>query len=476
MGPHRPSTTQTREAIAAWVALAKRLRPLVATGRTVDVDGTDPGIDVRGHRRRRRSVRRLHDHAGRDDRRLPRRAGPAAGARPRPRATACASLARGDERRRRRAVRRSSGRTIRHVLTGRELAAVGLRPPVQLPQQSTVLELTAEHLTTPPQQRKEAHDDHQPNDDPHGRGARRAGDCADRRTGRLRVERLESGVTTLNFFQFKGEALEDFNKIIADFEAENPDIKVVQNQVADADTIIRTLLVKDKAPDVITLNANGGFGKLAQTGVFYDFSDEPVLQTINPAVQEILAQLGNKEGEVNGLGYVNNANGVIYNQDIFEEQGLEVPETWDEFIAVCDALQDAGITPFYGTLADSWTGLPSFNALGAYPSQGDFWDEMRAEGENVGPDSRGVVPEGLRRGDGPAVRAVLLHAGRIPRQDLRRRQRRLRERRGRDAAAGHLGHQPGQGRSTPTSRRRSSPTPPSTTPTTGCSSPAWTSS
>src|SRR6478752_4273193 len=196
-----------------------------------------------------------------------------------------------------------------------------------------------------------------------------------------------NGVTTLSFFQFKGEALEDFNQIIADFEAENPDIKVVQNQVADADTIIRTLLVKDKAPDVITLNANGGFGKLAQAGVFYDFSNEPVLQTINPAVQEILAQLGNKKGEVNGLGYVNNANGVIYNQDIFDEQGLEVPETWDEFIAVCDALKDAGITPFYGTLADSWTGVQSWNALGAYTAQGDFFDEMREEGANVGPDS-----------------------------------------------------------------------------------------
>jgi raffinose/stachyose/melibiose transport system substrate-binding protein len=197
----------------------------------------------------------------------------------------------------------------------------------------------------------------------------------------------DGDVVTLDFFQFKGEALEDFTKIIEDFEAENPDIRVVQNQVADADTIIRTLLVKDKAPDVITLNANGGFGRLAQAGVFYDFSDEPVLDTINPAVQEILADLGNKEGEVNGLGYVNNANGVIYNRAIFEEQGLEVPETWDEFIAVCDALQDAGITPFYGTLADSWTGLPSFNAIGAYPAQGDFFDQMREEGENVGPDS-----------------------------------------------------------------------------------------
>ncbi|WP_404429975.1 extracellular solute-binding protein [Microbacterium lacus] len=196
-----------------------------------------------------------------------------------------------------------------------------------------------------------------------------------------------NGVTTLSFFQFKGEALEDFAQIIADFEAENPDIKVVQNQSADSETAIRVLLVKDKTPDVITLNANGNFGRLAQAGVFHDFSADPVLETINPAVQEILADLGNKEGEVNGLGYVNNANGVIYNRTIFEEQGLEVPETWDEFITVCDALEAAGVQPFYGTLADAWTGMPSWNALGAYPTQDGFFDQMRAEGENVGPDS-----------------------------------------------------------------------------------------
>jgi raffinose/stachyose/melibiose transport system substrate-binding protein len=195
------------------------------------------------------------------------------------------------------------------------------------------------------------------------------------------------GVTTLNFFQFKGEALEDFNQMIADFEAENPDIRIVQNQVADADTLIRTLLVKDRIPDIVTLNANGNFGRLAEAGVFHDFSEEPVLETINPAVQEILADLGTFGDEVNGLGYVNNANGVIYNAAIFDEQVLEVPETWDEFIAVCDAHQAAGITPFYGTLADSWTGMPSWNALGAYPAQDDFFDKLRAQGTDVGPDS-----------------------------------------------------------------------------------------
>lgn len=197
----------------------------------------------------------------------------------------------------------------------------------------------------------------------------------------------DGDVVTLDFFQFKGEALEDFTQIIEDFEAENPDIRVEQNQVADADTVIRTLLVKNRTPDVITLNANGNFGRLAQAGVFADFSDEPVLDTINPAVQEILAELGSAEGEVNGLGYVNNANGIIYNQDIFEQQGLKVPETWDELIAVCEQLQAAGITPFYGTLAENWTGLPSFNGLGAYAAQDDFFERLREQGENVGPDS-----------------------------------------------------------------------------------------
>ncbi|MFE7194979.1 ABC transporter substrate-binding protein [Microbacterium oxydans] len=208
-------------------------------------------------------------------------------------------------------------------------------------------------------------------------------------------------VTTLDFFQFKGEALEDFDEIIAEFEAQNPDIRVVQNQVADSETLIRTLLVKDRTPDVITLNGNGNFGDLAEAGVFYDFSDEPVLDTINPGVQEILAQLGNADGEVNSLGYVNNANGIIYNRAIFEEQGLEVPETWDELIALCDTLVERGITPFSTSLAENWTAMPSWNGIGAYYSQDGFFDEMRAEGDSVGPDSpvsfESDFPEAMER-------------------------------------------------------------------------------
>jgi raffinose/stachyose/melibiose transport system substrate-binding protein len=194
------------------------------------------------------------------------------------------------------------------------------------------------------------------------------------------------GRVTLDFFQFKGEAAADFQQIVTDFEADNPDIDVVINQVPDPDTAIRTLLVKNKVPDVITLNGSGNFGRLAMAGVFHDFTGDPLIDQFNPAVMEILDALGTFNGdEINSLPVANNANGVIYNKGIFEEQGLEVPTTWDELIEVCETLQEAGVTPFYGTMADAWTAAPSFNSLGGQLQPEGFFESLREQGSS-GPD------------------------------------------------------------------------------------------
>lgn len=132
----------TRRSIAAWVAEAKRLRPLVATGRVVGVDGTEPGVDVRGTVARDAAsavfvVTQTGTTAayppgrvrlpGLDPARRYRvRALAPAGPGPHAGQSALAWLERGV------------------ALTGHELDAVGVRPPVQFPQQATVLELVAE--------------------------------------------------------------------------------------------------------------------------------------------------------------------------------------------------------------------------------------------------------------------------------------------------------------------------------------------
>jgi len=197
----------------------------------------------------------------------------------------------------------------------------------------------------------------------------------------------DGDVVTLDFFQFKSEAIADFDGIIADFEVENPGIRVVQNAVPDADTAIRTLLVKNKVPDVISLNGSGNFGQLAGAGVFHDFAGDPILDEINPAVQDIVGALGSHENEVNALGFVNNGNGVLYNRDIFAAQGIQIPTTWDELIVACDTLRAAGIAPFYGTGADAWTTQSSLNGIAAQLGGDDFFPDLRAEGAEVSRES-----------------------------------------------------------------------------------------
>jgi raffinose/stachyose/melibiose transport system substrate-binding protein len=58
-----------------------------------------------------------------------------------------------------------------------------------------------------------------------------------------------------------------------------------------------------------------------------------------------------------------NGAGVIYNKDIFAKNGLEIPKTYEEFLAVCEKLKQAGITPIFDGIKDGWPPL-LFNFIG----------------------------------------------------------------------------------------------------------------
>ena len=74
---------------------------------------------------------------------------------------------------------------------------------------------------------------------------------------------------------------------------------------------------------------------------------------------------------------------------MFEENGIEVPTTWDELIAACETLEAAGITPIYSTFKEPWTvaqGLFDYTVGGSIDVAG-FYDEMNELGTEVGPDT-----------------------------------------------------------------------------------------
>ena len=171
-----------------------------------------------------------------------------------------------------------------------------------------------------------------------------------------------AGTVTLDFFQFKSEAADQFKSMVADFEKQNPTIKVNINNSANAQTDLRTRFVKNRVPDVITFNGDISFGNFAASGVFYDFTDEPIVDTLNPGMVQIAKNLvqttDSSKKRLYGLPFAGNASGYIYNKALFRKVGLDPenpPTTWSEFTDMLNTFKDAGINPLQGSVADAWT-------------------------------------------------------------------------------------------------------------------------
>ncbi|HWI30083.1 MAG TPA: ABC transporter substrate-binding protein [Microbacterium sp.] len=75
---------------------------------------------------------------------------------------------------------------------------------------------------------------------------------------------------------------------------------------------------------------------------------------------------------------------IIYNRDYFEDHDLEVPETYDDFIALLDAIKANGDVPLATAAAEIWPSDQLWKPLAAptfakYSNDGGFWN-VAAEG------------------------------------------------------------------------------------------------
>lgn len=129
-----------RASTAAWVAFAKRVRPVVATGRVIHVDGTGAGVDVRGVVAADQAQAFFTITQATTSAAYPSGRVRLPGLRPDARYLVRVVAPAGE--------RPDAGQSALLwaqdgvVLTGRQLSAAGVRPPVQHPGRVTVVELT----------------------------------------------------------------------------------------------------------------------------------------------------------------------------------------------------------------------------------------------------------------------------------------------------------------------------------------------
>lgn len=136
-----------------------------------------------------------------------------------------------------------------------------------------------------------------------------------------------------------------FDKIIDQFEAEHPNVIVKRNSMDHAvmrDTL-KTAISGNSGPDIFLIGPGwGGVGPLIEANAIYDlteaYEEKGWTQEVLPWARDYVSY-GKK---VWSLPWEGEAQGVFYHKDIFEENEIEIPETYDEFIAVAKQLNATG--------------------------------------------------------------------------------------------------------------------------------------
>ena len=188
-----------------------------------------------------------------------------------------------------------------------------------------------------------------------------------------------SGETEIEILQYKPEAATYFDQVEEQFNATHDDIHLTISSPNDASTIMRTRFIREDYPDIIGIGGDINYSYYVDADILADVSDYEGLSDVKQSYIDILENLEitPKDGTY-GVPYVANAAGILYNKDMFEEHGWEIPESWSELIDLCEEIQAEGILPFYFGFRDTWTCLAPWNSLAVDLAPADTCQQVNA--------------------------------------------------------------------------------------------------
>jgi multiple sugar transport system substrate-binding protein/raffinose/stachyose/melibiose transport system substrate-binding protein len=144
-----------------------------------------------------------------------------------------------------------------------------------------------------------------------------------------------------------------------------PEAEVVHSSVAHEDfkQAIRAYLTASTPPDVMTWFAGNRARFFIDKGLVMDISDVWASEGFNesyPAGFKAMSSVDGKQYFVPASWYWW---AIYYRKDIFDDLGLTAPQTWDEFLAVCETLKANGIAPITIGTKYRWTAAAWFDYL-----------------------------------------------------------------------------------------------------------------
>ncbi|GAA0178865.1 ABC transporter substrate-binding protein [Clostridium sediminicola] len=145
-----------------------------------------------------------------------------------------------------------------------------------------------------------------------------------------------------------------FNEVAAEYEKVNPNVKIDVQSISNDPfkEKIKVVLGTDEAPDVFFTWPGDFTNRFIRADKIYDLTDELAKDGWGDTFVEAQVEPFKYKDKVYGVPYRLDGKVFVYNKKIFDEVGVSAPNTWDEFIEVCEKIKAAGITPIsYGNVA-----------------------------------------------------------------------------------------------------------------------------
>lgn len=172
-----------------------------------------------------------------------------------------------------------------------------------------------------------------------------------------------AGTLVINSDQADPAPKAAFAQVVKDFEAANPDITVKMNTFDKEayKTAIRNWLATEP-PDVVFWYAGNRMKQFVSKDLFEDVSDMWKDEGLNEKMSTAQPAM-TIDGKQWGVPTTYYQWGVYYRKDIFAKLGIEIPKTYEEYLAACAKIKEAGIAPVTIGTKYLWTAAGWFDYM-----------------------------------------------------------------------------------------------------------------
>lgn len=192
---------------------------------------------------------------------------------------------------------------------------------------------------------------------------------------------------TLTVWDMKSDpvGMKMLDTINAAYEAKFPAVAInraimTQNEMMNT---IKPAIQSGNGPDVASYTPGPGYvGALVDGGLVYDLTEAAVKYNWKDRFFDFALKQTTFDGKLYALPVQMDLLGMYYNKQIFADNNITIPTTYNDFLKVCETLKANGVQPILIDDKDQW---PGFH----YES---MWQNSSAGADKIAQALRGEIP------------------------------------------------------------------------------------